>query len=506
MSVTRRSLLMLTVGLALVHGCEREVPTRPAAEITIVPVAGSALQTAVVGTLVPVAPSVRVLDARGRPLAGARVVFIPLRNRGVVSGAEVDTDGNGIATVGAWTMSTFAGAHELSVICTSSTSTAEVIFTASATPGPATGLAIAPATVSVTPGGTRALTASTIDRYGNAVTVGVSAAFAATDPATASVSPTGVVSGTAVGVTRIEVSFGAFTRTVWTAVGSRPSGATAGTSAVGQGAYGVAVSSADVLLVGADSYVARFNLPSESAVAHIYGVDRVLGIAFSPSGSTAYVASFSSDQLHIVDVATNVISRSIGGISNPTRLLASPDGAYIYVATFGGNLIRLDTRTDSLTTLSLSGRLNGMALSGTRAALYVTSVEGTVSDVDLTTFTRRLSRSISGVAQGIAVSLDGTRLFVANEGAALQVLDATTLVRRATVAAANGAFGVALTRDASQLYVAQSSQQQVTVIDADTYAVVRTFSATLPRHITFNRSGTLGMITNERGGTVYFVR
>ncbi len=75
-----------------------------------------------------------------------------------------------------------------------------------------------------------------------------------------------------------------------------------------------------------------------------------------------------------------------------------------------------------------------------------------------------------------------------------------------TVAAANGAFGIALTRDASQLYVAQSSQDQVTVIDADTYAVVRAFSATFPRHITFNTSGTLGMITNEGGGTVYFVR
>ena len=110
------------------------------------------------------------------------------------------------------------------------------------------------------------------------------------------------------------------------------------------------------------------------------------------------------------------------------------------------------------------------------------------------------------MAQGIAVSLDGTRLFVANEGAALQVLDATTLVRRATVAAASGAFGVALTRDATQLYVAQSAAEQVTVIDADTYAVVRTFPATFPRYITFNRSGTLGMVTNESGGTIYFVR
>lgn len=505
MSLPSRELLAVAAGMLLAAGCERAAPTRPSAEVTIEQVAGSAPQVAVVGAAVPVAPSVRVLDAQNRPLAGARVVFIPQGNRGVVSGAEVDTDANGIATVGAWTMGTVAGTHEVSVICTASTSAAQVLFTANATPGPITGIAVSPATLSVAPGGTRALTASTIDRYGNIIAAGVNALFASTNPAIASVSTTGVVNGATVGVTRIEATFGAFTRTVWTAVGSRPTGASIGTVGVGQGAYGIAVSSNDVLFVGGDSHVARFGLPSESPGTPMNGVNRALGVAFLPDGATAYVASFSGDRLHIVDVGANAILRSIE-ISNPTRVIASPDGAYVYVATFGGDLIRMNTGNDSLTTLRLGGRLQGLALSGTRPALYVTNAEGTVFDVDLPTFALRLSRNISGTVQGIAVSLDGTRLFVANEGGALQVLDAMTLVQRSSVAAANGAFALGLTRDGSQLYVAQSTQQQVTVIDADTYAVVRTFSVTLPRHVTFNRSGTLGVITNESGGTAYFVR
>ena len=487
-------------------GCERAVLSPRSAEIAIDIVAGGDPQSAVVAGAVPILPSVRVRDADGRPLAGARVVFIPLGNRGSVAGAEVDTDANGIATVAAWTMSTVVGPHELSVISTASTSTASVRFTATATPGPVAGIATVPAMVSVAPGGTQALTVSTVDQYGNVVVAGVSAVFAATNPAVASVNPTGVVSGTTVGVARITVSFGAFVATVWTAVGSRPAGTSVVPTAVGQSAYGIAFSRADVLYVGADTYVARYNLPSEIVSATVLGVNRVLGLAFSPDGATAWVASFSGDRLHVVDVATHSILRSIAGMSNPTRVLVSADGAFAYVTTYVGALLRVNTANDAVTELRLAGRLNGMALSGTRSALYVTNVEGTVFDVDLATFTLRHTGGITGAAQGIAVSLDGTRLFVANEGGALQVLDATTLVRRASVAAANGAFGVALTRDASQLYVAQSSQNRVTVIDADTYAVVRTFEAIFPRQIAFSHSGTLGVVTNEGGGTAHFVR
>lgn len=491
-------------------GCERAVLAPRSAEVAIDIVAGGDPQSAVVTGVVPILPSVRVRDADGRPLVGARVVFIPLGNRGSVAGGVVDTDADGIATVAAWTLSTVAGLHELSVITTASTSTASVLFRATATPGPVAGIAAVPSTVSVAPGGTRALTISTVDQYGNVVVAGVSAAFAATNPAIASVTPAGVVSGATVGVTRITMSFGAFVGSVWTAVGSRPTGTSVVTAGVGQGAYGIAFSSADVLYVGADTYVARYNLPSENISATVLGVDRVLGLAFSPDGATAWVASFMLGQLHVVDVATHTILRSITGLSNPTRVVVSADGAFAYVTAYGGSLLRVNTATDAVTELRLTGRLNGMALSGTRPALYVTSVEGTVFDVDLATFTLRRTGAITGgfmpAAQGIAVSLDGTRLFVANEGGALQVLDATTLIRRATVAAANGAFGVALTRDASQLYVAQSAQNRVTVIDADTYAVVRTFAAIFPRQIAFSHSGSLGIVTNEGGGTAYFVR
>lgn len=495
-----RGLPAIVSGLAFVLGCERAAVTPPSAELTIEAVAGGTPQSAAVGTIVPVAPSVRVLDPRRRPLVGARVVFRPLRNRGVVTGGEVETDANGIATVGGWTMGTVSGPHELSVFSSASTSAAEFIFMANALPGSPAALAITPATISLAPGATRTLAAAVVDQYGNVVTSGVSASFLSASPTTASVSMAGVVSGGAVGVTNISATFGAFARTVWTAVGSRPTGASVSEAYLGQRAYGLAISSADVLLAGAVTFARRFDLPGEVSTTSITGMSNVHGIAFSPSGATAYVASFSADQLHIVDIATNTILRSVAGMSNPTRVLVSPDGAFVYVTTYSGDLLRVRTANDSVASLALGGRLNGMAFNGTRPALYVTNVEGTVFDVDLTSFTPRLSRSISGIAQGVAVSLDGTRLFVANEGGGMQVLDATTLVRRVTVAAAAGGHGVALTRDATAVYVTQPALGQVTVIDADTYAVVRTIPATFPGAIAFNASGTIGVFIDVGTG------
>lgn len=495
-----RGLPAFVSGLALVIGCERAVVTPPSAEITIEAVVGGTPQSAVVGTIVPVAPSVRVLDARRRPLVGARVVFLPLRNRGIVTGGEVETDANGIATVGSWTLSTLSGPHELRVFSNASTSAAEFIFVANAVPGSPTALAITPATMSIAPGATRTLAAAVVDRYGNVVTPAVSASYLSASPATASVSLAGVVSGGAVGVTSITATFGGFTGTVWIAVGSRPAGASVRELYHSHEAYGLAISSADVLLAGAATRTTRFDLPGEVSTASITGMRTVRGIAFSPSGTTAYVASFSSDELHIVDVATNTILRSLAGMSNPTRVLVSPDGAFVYVTTFAGALLRVSTANDAVASLTLGGRLNGMAINGTRPALYVTNVEGAVFDVDLTNFALRRSRSISGIAQGLVVSLDGTRIFVANEGGVMQVLDATTLVRRATVDAAARGYAVALTRDATEVYVTQPALNRVTVIDADTYEVVRTIPAISPRAIAFNASETIGAFTDFGSG------
>jgi adhesin/invasin len=90
-------------------------------------------QAARVATAVAIAPSVKVTDAGGKPLAGVTVAF-SASNAGIVTlGARV-TDANGIATVGSWTLGEASGTNTL----TAATGGAESVqFTATGLAGPA---------------------------------------------------------------------------------------------------------------------------------------------------------------------------------------------------------------------------------------------------------------------------------------------------------------------------------------------------------------------------------
>jgi hypothetical protein len=70
-------------------------------------------QTAVVGAAVPTPPVVRVLDDRGRAMAGVSVAFAVTAGAGTVAAASVPTDAQGQASV-AWTLGTTAQENVLS--------------------------------------------------------------------------------------------------------------------------------------------------------------------------------------------------------------------------------------------------------------------------------------------------------------------------------------------------------------------------------------------------------
>jgi len=70
--------------------------------------------TAAPGTPVTELPSVLLSDQTGAPVAGAVVTFTVTAGGGTVTGATATSNASGIATVGAWTLGTAAGANTLS--------------------------------------------------------------------------------------------------------------------------------------------------------------------------------------------------------------------------------------------------------------------------------------------------------------------------------------------------------------------------------------------------------
>ncbi len=155
---------------------------------------GGNAQSATVNTAVAVAPSVIVRDQFNNPVPGSTVSFAVRSGGGSVTGGSQQTNASGIATVGSWTLGTTAGPDTLTA-SSGGLSGSPVIFTATATAGPATKLvftqqpASAQAGVPITP----AVQVSAQDAYGNTATsyaTAIAVAIGTNPPGT------GVLSGT----------------------------------------------------------------------------------------------------------------------------------------------------------------------------------------------------------------------------------------------------------------------------------------------------------------------
>jgi len=93
-------------------------------------------QSAVAGSNVATAPSVKVTDAGGNPCSGVSVTFAVASGGGSVTGGSATTNAAGIATVGSWKLGATVGANTLTA--TSGTlSGSPVTFNAVGTVGPA---------------------------------------------------------------------------------------------------------------------------------------------------------------------------------------------------------------------------------------------------------------------------------------------------------------------------------------------------------------------------------
>lgn len=111
-------------------------------------------------------------------------------------------------------------------------------------------------------------------------------------------------------------------------------------------------------------------------------------VALSPDGKTLYVTGERSSALHVIDVASATVRRSIHVGSEPVGLVMSSDGSAAYVACSQDNaVVRVDTRTAAVVgKVTVAGEPWALAWSGTR--LLVTQFMGPgITAIDPTSMT-----------------------------------------------------------------------------------------------------------------------
>jgi YVTN family beta-propeller protein len=229
---------------------------------------------------------------------------------------------------------------------------------------------------------------------------------------------------------------------------------------------------------------------SKSVIATLPVTIEPLGVAVSPDGTKAYVASTGGGgdnigRLTIIDATLNTI---IGGVplSNaPTAAALSPNGSHILVTTLNSGVYVINAGTLQIegTIASGGGGSDSIALAPRSPFGYTVNAPGQGQIAVLQIAAKTLFDSFSvdefntgANVQAVAVSPSGRNAYFTDSTQAQVIVFDTVhrnITRRIALPGANP-IGLSLTPDGKKAYVAGNGNGSVIVVDLTSNTVVKT--------------------------------
>ena len=183
----------------------------------------------------------------------------------------------------------------------------------------------------------------------------------------------------------------------------------------------------------------------------------------------------------VIDVAKDVVRTTIPIGENPINLAVTPDRAKVYVASYLSDQVYvIDAASNAITAKFGLGFGMGhylrrqMAVSSDGQKIYELNEDpGSVSVVDVAGNTAPTTIKV-GDPVDLALASNGAKLFVVNQlGNSVSVIDASSNTVTATIPVAAWPYHALISPDGSTLFVAHfSDDRQVSVIDTRTSSVV----------------------------------
>nr|WP_139329443.1 serine/threonine-protein kinase [Mycobacterium sp. IS-2888] len=256
----------------------------------------------------------------------------------------------------------------------------------------------------------------------------------------------------------------------------------AGSIRVGNGAFGIAVDSAEhsvyVANTGSNS-VSAVDTASRTVTATITVGRHPVGLAADPSSKTIYVTNYDDSSVSVIDIASNKVVASIGVGIHPGGVVVDPDARVVY-ATNGdsASVSVIDATTHAVTATVPTGKgPSRVAIDRTAHRLFVTTADPTVTVIDTTNRTVIGSVALRGRPAGIAIDTESHTAYIASgDDASVSFVDTNSLAVTASVPVGQRPAGVAVDPPTKTAYVANYSGASVSVIDT----AKRTVTGILP--------------------------
>ncbi|HEV2750124.1 MAG TPA: hypothetical protein VGV12_06310 [Gemmatimonadales bacterium] len=361
------------------------------------------------------------------------------------------------------------------------------------------GIFLAPRDTSIPQKHSVQLRLTALDSAGNEIeNVSVRPTYTTNNPALVSVSPQGLVQSLGpAGHATITAHIGDFGDTVSIFVFDS---SLAGRVPLTSRAYAVAISSAGVVYVGQPDLgrLIRADLPNMAFTTSVTVGDTPTEVAFNSTGTKAYVTNQFSQNVGVIDAASNTQTATVPVAGNPFAVIVAPGDSIVWVTTTADSLFGINASSlQIIHRLQLPIISNGFAIRD--SLLYVSTRDaGIVTEINLKTTTVLRTLAVGGAPQGIVVSPDGTQLYIANENATLQFWSLTSNSSLGTTSLAGRGFGLARRPTDGNLYVTTLEAGQVQVVDPTSHAIVQVINVGgIPRRIAFTADGRTGVVANE---------
>jgi YVTN family beta-propeller protein len=231
-------------------------------------------------------------------------------------------------------------------------------------------------------------------------------------------------------------------------------------------------------------------------------------VIFNQTQTRAYVSNQWSDNVGIIDVASNTQTDVIPTSGDPFALALSPDGKTLLVTTNVNRLFKFDIATKAeLGSIALPATSHHIIMDPKGKFLYVATRDGgTVMEVDWRAMTVNRTFTLSGRPQDMAFSPDGTQLYIANEFSNVVHVIKLPTGTFTNIPLAGGGEGLALGNSGNDIYVGLVFNGYVQVIDRRSAETIRLIAVGgIPREIALDYNGKDVLVSNE-AGWIDFIR
>jgi hypothetical protein len=469
-------------------------------------------QTAVAGGNVAVAPSVKVTDKFGNPVAGVLTTFNVASGGGSVTSAAVNTDINGIATVGSWRLGVVVGTNTLTA---TASGVAPVTFTATGTAGAVAQVTITNTAPTLSIGQAFTLTAQAVDANNNKVT-NAAVSFTSDNPAIATVgASTGTVTAVAAGTATITASAGGINATQAISVIGNPSSTIAATLAMGSRI-------ADVVTAGNTAYAALSSTNSVGAVdlttntlAWTLGLTgQVVDVAVNNANTlvAATAAGGASSQFYLINPATHLATDSIALAATPVRMVMTSTGTRAFVDENSFQLEIIDVASKTvISQVPLPGTVIAMKMGPGDTLLYAGTALGSVYEIRASTGAIVRQFNPTNTVVDLSISPDGKTLFVADASSVVFMVRLATGGLNGSIDFFQNVRGVAQPANAAQLWVSQGNTVYAAPKDDQSFnpnliAGRATLNGASFTRITFTRLGDIALVVDDAGNNLVIIK